>query len=43
VLKKLILAWKSTSIAVRFEVLIVASMKMAIFWVVVPYSLVDVN
>jgi hypothetical protein len=27
--------------SVRFEVLSVASMKMAVFWVVVPFSLVD--
>jgi hypothetical protein len=27
---------------VRFEVLTVANMKMAVFWVVVPCSLVDV-
>jgi hypothetical protein len=32
----------NTARLVRFEVLMVASMKMAVYWVVVPCSLVEV-
>jgi hypothetical protein len=33
---------KGSTFLVRFEVLTAASMKMAVFWVVVPCSLVEI-